>query len=388
MDFVRKPSKAVPGGAAEGGLKLPSGKKIIKPAAALLAKARAKLAGKAPEAAERTILKKTPETPAVKTAPVLEEEQSAETPEKKAEQRIPSGILSEKPFSVFIPDEDYNSLFPSFYGETRIVLMARDSHWLFAYWEVNRDAVASMRSRLSGSFDAGVTLLRVYDVTNVIFDGRNGNRHLDVRISEGASSWYLHAGDPNRRWVAEIGLLIPDGKFTPYTRSNTIKTPADSVASVLDEEWNISAELMKRSYPKEWHQTGFGGKAVTGNTGAAGALEGSTAGKRNPQGSSDAFHAGSSGWLSSWSSPGGGQGNAPLFWLRVGAEIIIYGATESDAAVTMNGKPVKLASDGTFGTRFNLNDGERTITIEARSAGSRFTRAYTIDVSKYTKEAK
>ena len=63
MDFVRKPSKAVPGGAAEGGLKLPSGKKIIKPAAALLAKARAKLAGKAPEAAERTILKKTPETP-------------------------------------------------------------------------------------------------------------------------------------------------------------------------------------------------------------------------------------------------------------------------------------------------------------------------------------
>ena len=385
MSLFEKKPKSRPGTGAGESIKLPSGKKVSKPAPGLLAKARAKISKGKPVIPPKSAVDKVRTVPVVAPAPQVKEPRKI----AEAKQELPSRILSEKPFSVFIPDEDYNALFPSFYNETRIVLMARDSHWLFTYWEVNQDSVASMRENLGGSFDSAVPILRVCDVTNVIFDGGNANRSFDVRISEGSSSWYLHAGDPNRRWVVEIGMLLPDGRFVPYTRSNTIKTPADCVASVMDEEWAISQELMKRAYPKEWHLQGAGQVPVAqaGTAGEAGVSKG-TAGTLKTLGGSESVHGGSSGWLSSWSSPGGGKEKTPLFWLRVGTELIIYGATEPDASVTMNGKPVKLAEDGTFGTRFNLNEGEHTVTIEARSADGIFTRAYTIDVTKYTGEGK
>lgn len=36
------------------------------------------------------------------------------------------------------------------------------------------------------------------------------------------------------------------------------------------------------------------------------------------------------------------------FWLVADAELIVYGATEPDAMVTIGGQPVKLNPDGTF----------------------------------------
>ena len=40
------------------------------------------------------------------------------------------------------------------------------------------------------------------------------------------------------------------------------------------------------------------------------------------------------------------------FWLVADAELIIHGATEPDATVTIGGRPIKLNSDGTF--RFQI----------------------------------
>jgi len=45
------------------------------------------------------------------------------------------------------------------------------------------------------------------------------------------------------------------------------------------------------------------------------------------------------------------------FWYVLDAELIVYGATESDAHVTLRGEPIKLREDGTFTVRFPLPDG-------------------------------
>jgi hypothetical protein len=55
------------------------------------------------------------------------------------------------------------------------------------------------------------------------------------------------------------------------------------------------------------------------------------------------------------------------FWLVVNTELIVYGATEPDAKVTVQGKPVHLRSDGTFTLRFALPDGKQVIPVEATS---------------------
>ena len=53
---------------------------------------------------------------------------------------------------------------------------------------------------------------------------------------------------------------------------------------------------------------------------------------------------------------GGGE-KARGFWFNLNAELIIYGATEPDATVTIGGRKIRLRPDGTFSYRFALPDG-------------------------------
>lgn len=71
------------------------------------------------------------------------------------------------------------------------------------------------------------------------------------------------------------------------------------------------------------------------------------------------------------------------FWMRVNAELVVYGATEPDARVTIGGRAIKLRPDGTFSYRFALPDGDYRLPItgvsrdgeHSREADLRFSRA-------------
>jgi len=56
------------------------------------------------------------------------------------------------------------------------------------------------------------------------------------------------------------------------------------------------------------------------------------------------------------------------FWFNINAEIVIYGATEPDAQVTIAGRPLRLRPDGTFSLRFALPDGHYALDVAAASA--------------------
>jgi hypothetical protein len=65
--------------------------------------------------------------------------------------------------------------------------------------------------------------------------------------------------------------------------------------------------------------------------------------------------------------------------------LIVYGATEPDALLTVQGKPVKLRPDGTFTLRFAFPDGELTIPVKAISADTIDSRQITITAKRKTK---
>jgi hypothetical protein len=76
------------------------------------------------------------------------------------------------------------------------------------------------------------------------------------------------------------------------------------------------------------------------------------------------------GLISSLSSPvkisGGGKQRG--FWFILDCELIVYGATEPDARVTLQGREIKLRPDGTFSLRFALPDGHYVLDAHAHSA--------------------
>ncbi|MBI5801605.1 MAG: DUF4912 domain-containing protein [Verrucomicrobia bacterium] len=71
----------------------------------------------------------------------------------------------------------------------------------------------------------------------------------------------------------------------------------------------------------------------------------------------------------------GGVEKARGFWFNINAELILYGATEADAKVTIGGRQIRLRPDGTFSYRFALPDGTFDLPAIAISAAGDDTRA-------------
>jgi hypothetical protein len=88
--------------------------------------------------------------------------------------------------------------------------------------------------------------------------------------------------------------------------------------------------------------------------------------------------------ISSVSSPFGGMEQAKSFWFNVNAELIVYGATEPNAKVTLGGHEIKLRSDGTFSFRFALPDGKYDLPAVAVSPDGTDGRAAELKFSRST----
>ncbi len=89
--------------------------------------------------------------------------------------------------------------------------------------------------------------------------------------------------------------------------------------------------------------------------------------------------------ISSVTSPMGGRSEqAKGFWFNVNAELIIYGATEPNAKVTLGGHAIKLRSDGTFSFRFALPDGKYDLPAVAISADGTDGRAAELKFERAT----
>ena len=73
------------------------------------------------------------------------------------------------------------------------------------------------------------------------------------------------------------------------------------------------------------------------------------------------------------------------FWFQLDAELIVYGATEPTAKVTLQGEPIKLRPDGTFTMRFSLPDSRQIIPAVAMSADGVEERTIVLAVERNTK---
>ncbi|MEW6516954.1 MAG: DUF4912 domain-containing protein [candidate division FCPU426 bacterium] len=253
------------------------------------------------------------------------------------------------------------------YGDNRIVLMIRDPYWCFVYWDLSAEKQTEAIRELQ---QAGARLmLRVYDVTDLEFDGSNAHRTMDIEVTEEATNWYINVWAADRAYCVDLGLLYPDGRFVTLARSNVVTTPRDSVSGVIDEEWMVVDETFDRLYQ------------------AAGASELGRASEAITKFMLKRVRADvSSGGLASMGSEGGRprQRRPEDFWLVVNTELIVYGATEPDAAVTIQGQPIRLNPDGTFSVRYALPDGKQTIPVKAVNAAGSQERQITPVVEKRT----
>ena len=259
---------------------------------------------------------------------------------------------------------------PGGYGKDRMVLQVRDPWWLHAYWEVTLSTWESFKQRFKDIFFSSKKALRVYDVSHIVFNGNNAHRYFDIELGHDASNWYIDSGGPGKSWCVDYGLKLPNGEFVTILRSNTVQSPLDGPSWVTDEEWMVPDEMFGRLYG-----LGFG----MGHS--------SPVGKAWQERMKKALFSGilaSPGITSAASPVKKPLGKGRKFWLIVDCELIVYGATEPDAAVTVQGKPIRLRPDGTFTLRYSLPDGKQVIPVQATSADEIEIRTITPTVSRQT----
>ncbi|MGB8701231.1 MAG: DUF4912 domain-containing protein [Thermosynechococcaceae cyanobacterium] len=312
--------------------------------------------------------------------------------------------------------DDPLSDLPGGYGESRIVLMPRDPQWAFTYWDIPNDHKAVMRSQ------GGQQLaLRLVDATDIDLNSQAAHSVQEYPCDELAREWYLPIPVSDRDYVVEIGYRTFDGRWLLLSRSAAVRIPPTYPSDWIDDhfvtvDWESDlrgktvAELKQptRSVVTYGQPTDsiyddiFGMAQSSEALRVAGSLYGSMQqGAVHEQTlSSYVFPSGVGLWavptasgISGLTASGVGMFSASAaparprqFWLVADAELIVYGATEPDATVTIGGQPIKLSPDGTFRYQMSFQDGLIDFPIMAVAADGEQNRAIHMKFTRETPE--
>jgi hypothetical protein len=301
---------------------------------------------------------------------------------------------------------------PAGYGESRIVLLPRDPQWAYTYWDVTNEHKEDLR-RQGGQQLA----LRIYDVTEVDLECQNPHSIQEYPADELAREWYLPIPVSDRDYIIDIGYRTADGRWLVLTRSARVHIPPVYPSDWIEDIF-ITVEFAEElrgetkyelvppakklasvngNHPNPIYEQIFGLAESAEVQRVAGSIFGSmqhVAGSVRPEEviSSYIFPSGVGLWavptMSGLTMSGVGMGMSGVgfsasavpvrprkFWLVADAELIVYGATEPDATVTIGGRPIKLNADGTFRFQMSFQDGLIDYPILAVAADGEQTRS-------------
>ncbi|MBH8573574.1 DUF4912 domain-containing protein [Nostocaceae cyanobacterium CENA369] len=314
---------------------------------------------------------------------------------------------------------------PLGYGESRIVLLPRDPQWAYTYWDVPNEHKEELR-RQGGQQLA----LRIYDVTDISLDLQSPHSIQEYPADELAREWYIPVPVSDRDYVIDIGYRAVDGRWLVLARSARVHIPPvypsdwieDVFVSVNFEEDLRSKTVYELVPPAKKIAATATAAATAGANGnpiydqifglaesaeaqrVAGSLFGSqqqVPGLARPEEaiSSYIFPSGVGMWAvpttSGLTMSGVGMSGVGFsasavpvrprqFWLIADAELIVYGATEPDATVTIGGRPIKLNPDGTFRFQMSFQDGLIDYPIVAVAADGEQTRSIQMKFNRET----
>lgn len=251
----------------------------------------------------------------------------------------------------------------------RLVVLVRDSYWLHANWELNRTGIERAEAAMGQDWHSARPVLRVFEVSGGGATITSERLVRTIDIHGGVSNWYIDVVEPPKSYRLDIGYLSATGKYYVLSRSNVVHTPPPGSSDALDGNWADVAENFEKIYALS------GGYSQEGpNLELQQLFEERL---RRPMGSpmSTRFGGGADALI----------GRKREFSFELDAELIVYGVTEPDAHVTLQGDPVRLRPDGTFTVRFSLPNCRQVIPAVASSANGLEQRTIVLAVERNTK---
>ncbi len=282
-------------------------------------------------------------------------------------------------------------------ASTRVVFLPRDPQWAYVFWEIS-----DSDRRQAQSEGAAFLCLRLADVTGL----ENGSSHphtlQEVPVDSHSTEWYLPVPLCDRDYRVELGYKT-ESKWISLAFSSVARVPALHPSDqILDQFVPFSLEATPTAAPVQPMSTPGPHPEPTDSKLHERLYQSATTHFRSRRVGSEILHerdsmgsdqrglndSGVGLWASGRNESGLG-GVAPRqrsFWLVADAELIVYGATDPSARLTIGKEDVPLSSDGTFRIQVPFRDGEQVYAIEATAADGEQKRNITLNFERVTPE--
>jgi len=273
-------------------------------------------------------------------------------------------------------------------ANTSVVFLPRDPQWAYVFWDISQSDRASALAT-----GASQLCLRVADVTGLPGGSAHPHTLQEVVVDSHATEWYLPVPLCDRDYRVELGYRKGSGGWISLAFSSVARVPAQHPSEqILDQFVPFSLDTAPAILPTPVEPADAGLHERLYQT--------ATARWRSLGRGSEAFHelhaagldtselntSGAGIWASgrNASGIGGVASRQRSFWLVADAELIVYGATDPAARLTIGGEEVPLSADGTFRVQVPFRDGQQLYPIEAVAADGEQKRNITLEFSRST----
>ena len=269
---------------------------------------------------------------------------------------------------------------------TKVVFLPRDPDWAYVFWEISE-----IDREKAQSLGASKLCLRLYDASGSDGNHLNQGTLREITVDSYSTEWYLPIPLSNRDYKVELGYKygfnwmslafssishVPGSnpseqildKFVPFNLDSASETIPD-ISNSQEQEGNGMHERLYQAATNISVRRKVGSEEFMENM------------------NSNVTDSGAGKWSSGLNDSGIGIVKNRSFWLVADAELIVYGATEPSAKLTIGGEEVPLAADGTFRIQVPFRDGTQKYEIKAvdssgqqeKSISMKFDRATPLD---------
>jgi len=233
----------------------------------------------------------------------------------------------------------------------------------------------------------------LYDATGI--DGSNLNQGTlrEIAVDSYSTEWYLPIPLADRDYKVELGYKYGFNWMSLAFSSISHVPGSHPSEQILDKfvpfNLNSTSEIIPDiSNPKEQEVNGMHERLYQAATnlplrrkvGSEEFME--TLNKNNLN--ENLTDSGAGKWSSGLNDSGSGIVKDRSFWLVADAELIVYGATEPSAKLTIGGEDVPLAADGTFRIQVPFRDGTQKYDIKAFDASGQQEKSISMKFDRDT----
>lgn len=274
---------------------------------------------------------------------------------------------------------------------TKLVFLPRDPEWAYVFWQISE----SDRDKAQ-SLGANKLCLRLYDASGIGEGNLNQGTLREIAVDSYSTEWYLPIPLADRDYKVELGykygfkwmsLAFSSVSHVPGTQPSeqildkfvpfNLETPASSEPPSIMKSPKVQEEtngLHERLYQAA---TSFPARRKVGSEEF---MENMNSKNLN----SNLTDSGAGQWSSGLNESGSGIVRNKSFWLVADSELIVYGATDPSAKLTIGEEEVPLAADGTFRLQVPFRDGSQKYEIKAVDASGDQEKSITMKFDRLT----